>query len=834
MILVCIAFMASAQSTVISGVVLDSLSRAGEPAAVLQFFKSSDREKPIAFTTTDVDGNFTQVLTGAGEYIASYSNVGRKTVNRLFTISGQERLNLGEILVQDDVQVLDAGKVTALRTLVKMDVDKMTYKVEDDVDSKTSTVLEMLRKVPMVSVDGEDNITVNGNSSFQVLVDGKPNVMISSNPSQVFKSMPASAVKDIQVITNPGVKYDAEGVGGVLNITTNRSQTGGAGMPNMDGYNATIGLNGSSRFDNGYGYGLRSFVSGQNGKFTYSANVNLNRSITSGTTSTSTQSQLDKAGNVLSATTNSSSNSGNNIMGMASVDLGYEIDALRLVSASFGMMMMNNNSLNDQLTEMVLGNVPAFNYSSSMEGKNTMKSITASVDYQRNFANNPDRSFVFSYQLSSRPMDSYSMTKFNGTSLFDNTDRYSDGITNTIQNTFQVDYSDKWGAVVFNAGAKYIGRMNKSDQDQFFYLNDDWVRNEFSSVNYRNSNNIAAAYTQFSYGAGNFSFKAGVRYEHTFQSIYYLDGSDKSINVNYGDLVPTASVQYNITMQQNIGLSYNMRIRRPGISFLDPYVDVSDPTRKSYGNSDLRTEKAHTINLVYNYFTNGLMLNVTLRDTYSNNGISNYSFYDEQGVLNTTYGNILKNNTLGANVYANINLGSTTRIMFNGSVGYSTMENPLLDLRNDGFNGMAMVGLQQTLPLDLRLSANLMANSGRKTVDGWATGMSMAMCSLTKTFLDDKLSVALSGTIPVAKDFKMVMENHMAGPDYKVDSRNEMPMSQVSLNITWSFGNKKAVRIKRARTSISNDDLMDSRGESSEGGEQSGASAGGAGAMMPM
>lgn len=116
----------------------------------------------------------------------------------------------------------------------------------------------------------------------------------------------------------------------------------------------------------------------------------------------------------------------------------------------------------------------------------------------------------------------------------------------------------------------------------------------------------------------------------------------------------------------------------------------------------------------------------------------------------------------------------------------------------------------------------------------------MAMCSLTKTFFDDKLTVAVSGTVPIAKGLKMVMESHTAGPDYKIDSKNVMPMSQASLNITWAFGNKKGIRIKRARTSIHNDDLMDSRGESSDGtegvsgsGSGAGASAAG-GAMMSM
>ncbi len=840
LILTLAAVSAFAQRTVVTGAVLDSLSMQGEPGAVLQFFKSNDKSKAIAFTTTDADGNFSQAISGKGDYDIVYQEVGRVTITKHFTLSGEPEVKIGNILAQDDVEVLEGAVKTELRTLVKMDVDKMTYKVEDDVDAKSSTVLDMLRKVPMVSVDGEDNITVNGSSSFQVLVDGKPNVMISSNPSQVFKSMPASAIKDIQVITNPGVKYDAEGVGGILNITTNRAQQGGAAMPELDGYNATVGFNGSTRFKNGWGAGLRSFVSGQKGKFTYSANLNLNTGANKGTTSESEQSMIardpldyDKY-ETLSSTINSSTSHSSNLMGMASLDLGYEIDPLRLISASAGFMMLGSNSASDQLTSMLFGG-STMGYGSTMNSKMSMKSITASIDYQRSFADNADRSFVFSYQLSSRPMNSWSETIFDdsGTSMFDMTDRYSQGPSNTLQNTLQIDYSDKWaGCLTFNAGAKYISRINKSNQEQYFMQGGSWALNDFSSSNYRNDSNIPAAYVQLSYGAKSFSAKAGVRYEHTFQSIKYLDGKGNDLKVNYPDFVPAASIQYNITMQQNIGLSYNMRIRRPGITFLDPYKDISDPTRLMYGNSDLKTEKAHTVNLVYNYFAKVLMLNVTLRDTYCGNGISNYSFYDDNHVLNTTYGNILKSNSIGLNVYANINIGSKTRIMLNASGSYSTMDNALQDLHNSGWNGMGMLGIQQTLPWDLRASANFMGTTRNRSVDGWRSGMSMAMASLTKTFLDDKLSVALNGTIPLKKNAIMVMESHSAGPDYINNSKNIMPMANLSLNVSYSFGNKKGIRLKKARTSISNDDLMDRSDDSgSEGGESSGASQAGGGMM---
>ena len=115
---------------------------------------------------------------------------------------------------------LDAVTVVAKKPLVKTDIDKLSYDVESDPESKTNNILEMLRKVPMVTVDGQDNIKVNNSSSFKVYVNGKPNNMMSNNPSEVLKSMPANTIKKIEVITNPGPKYDAEGVGGILNIIT--------------------------------------------------------------------------------------------------------------------------------------------------------------------------------------------------------------------------------------------------------------------------------------------------------------------------------------------------------------------------------------------------------------------------------------------------------------------------------------------------------------------------------------------------------------------------------------------------------------------------------------
>ena len=196
--------LALSAQTLLKGTLVDSLTHEAEAYSTVRVFKDDNTERPVAMSITDTDGRISMRVAGKGRYRITFSSLGKGLVGRNLTLSGEPEVDLGTILVRDEGQSLGEITVKAQAPLVKMETDKMSYNVQDDVDSRTSTVLDMLRKVPMVTVDGQDNITVNGSSSFKVYVDGKPNPMISSNPSQVFKVMPASMVKTIEVVTNPG------------------------------------------------------------------------------------------------------------------------------------------------------------------------------------------------------------------------------------------------------------------------------------------------------------------------------------------------------------------------------------------------------------------------------------------------------------------------------------------------------------------------------------------------------------------------------------------------------------------------------------------------------
>ncbi len=784
--------MALAQTTV-KGQILDAVSREGEPYAIVEFFRAGDEEKAVAFATTDPEGRFSNTFTMQGDYIALFNNLGRKQIRREFRVEGQPEIDLGVFLAEDAAEMLKGGTVTAQRPLVKMEVDKMTYDVAADVDSKTSTVLDMLRKVPMVSVDGQDRISVNGSSSFQVYVDGKPNQMMTQNASTIFKMMPASSVASIEVVTNPGARYDAEGVGGVLNITTNRAATGGQSV--ADGvYGTLTGMASTRGFGGGFLGGL------QKGKFALSANLN-HIGMHMGTTETDVTRIQDNG----MKTSTSTSMDMRTPINMGTLSMSYDIDSLNLVSATAGLTAFGLNSDGTMATAMTLPGGATFGYEGTTGMKTRNRSLNLSADYQHLWADVPARSFILSYQYEGSPTASNTRNTFGGATLpgFDLTDRRSDGFQNSVSHTVQADFTTPLGEkITVSTGAKYLLRHNSSAQTDYLWNGTAFVENPLGSLDYDFYNRIGAVYGEFSGNFGKFGLKGGVRYEHTWQS-YLSSAQANPFSVDYGNLVPSASLQFSPSMTTNIGLSYNMRISRPGITYLNPYVDTTDPTARSYGNTELDAERSHNISLVFNHFSSKLTLNATLYHNVTGNGIESYSFYDAANLLNTTYGNIVKSRDTGVNAFAMVSLGSKTRLILNGGGGYRDLRSAQLGQSNSGWTYNAMAGVQQTLPGDFRLSANLVAAGNSVTLQGWSSGMSMGILGLTKTFLEDRLSLSLNGISPLGHGGRLALDSYAAGKGFTSQTQVRVPIRQAALHVSWTFGRQGST--KRARRTIEND-----------------------------
>ena len=779
MMMLMISAVMTAQTTV-KGVLTDENLGEAEPFATVRVFKHGKTDKPVAMFLTKEDGSFSQQVKGKGHYDIVFSSVGKEDLKQTITLNNQGTLDLGTLLIKENATMLKGVEIVAQKPLVKMDVDKMSYNVAEDEDAKSNTVLDMLRKVPMVTVDGQDNITVNGSSSFKVYVDGMPNVMFNSNPSMVFKSMPATAVKSIEVVTNPGAKYDAEGAGGVLNIIMNKQNPQAA--QSMNGYNGTVRASGGNKSISG-----GAFISGQQGKLSYSANVMTTYS-KPGTTDTEMEITQNNPNGTSQLMT--SSNKVTIPFTMGNLTLGYQIDSVSALNVTASINNLNIKSDGNSTTTMGGGSYgKGFSYGSSTDMRNSRTSFSGSIDYQRFFNKEHTQSLALTYQLNYSPSTVKSDNIFNTTSsIIDLTNRYSENKEKTTDHTFQIDYTMPIATgQTLSFGTKL--QLRDATSDAKYYKKG--VYDPTSSMDYEYKNSILAGYGEYAGNFGKIGAKAGLRYEQTWQNVEYHLGNGDDFKKNYGSLVPSASLQYTIGQGSNLGLTYNMRISRPGITYLNPYVDKTNPTTRTYGNTDLDVEKNHNLALVYNMFTPKLMLNLNLHHNFTDNAIEQYSFYDAQNLLNTTYGNIVRRHQTGLNGYVNWLAAKNTRLFLNGALNYTDLRSNTLSQSNSGWSANAMIGLQQTLPADFKLSVYAMTSTKNYTLQGWSGGFNLITANISKSLLKDKLNLSLMGMMGLNKGGNINIESHSQGKDFTSHTLTKVPLYGFTFTVSYTFGNSK-------------------------------------------
>ncbi|MEG2865792.1 MAG: carboxypeptidase regulatory-like domain-containing protein, partial [Mucinivorans sp.] len=235
----------------VGGVVRDSVKR--ENISYATIFVRDTANRSVASTYSTDRGAF-EVKVPKGQYkmIVGFTGYTPDTL----TLKVEKDMTMDTVYLTEGIRI-DAVQI--LGQLVTTDIDKTTYNLAADPETPALTGLEMMRKVPMLTVDGEDNIQLKGQSNFKILVNGKPSTMMTRNYKDVLKSMPANSIKSIEVITNPPAKYDAEGLGGLINIITVRKTN--------NGFNGSVNLG----VDQWGGINGGGYIAAQMGKFALSA-----------------------------------------------------------------------------------------------------------------------------------------------------------------------------------------------------------------------------------------------------------------------------------------------------------------------------------------------------------------------------------------------------------------------------------------------------------------------------------------------------------------------------------------------------------------------------------
>ena len=687
---------------------------------------------------------------------------------------------------------LEGVEIKAQRQLIKQEIDRIGYDVQADEESKTQTVMDMLRKVPMVTVDGQDNILVKGNSSFKIYKNGHLDPSLSKNAKEVFKSMPALMVKRIEVITDPGAREDAEGVDAILNIVmVNGSKMSGItgvvsaaytslNHPNL--YASLTGQLGKLLMSVDYGYGGMSSRETEN--------------------STHTERSFLDTGNKMLLHSDGKNPGG---IHYTNLNASYDIDSLNLISASFGGYFYKLNVQGDSKTSLYsASDLPIYSFSNHywMPGY-SHSSWNGRFDYEHKTRRKGER-FTLSYMLALTRQHSDQENTYS--ELLNAPFTYT-GSLQTVrerftEHTFQADWLRPFGkGHQLEIGTKYIDRNNNSHNTQEFYGDDLLTNDEF-----QHTTRVLAGYVDYIYNHEKWSARAGLRYEYSFMKGSYPDGKKESFNKHLNDWVPQASLKYQLTDAQSLKLNYTTSINRPGISYLNPAVVIS-PTIIYQGNPQLVSSRTQRISLVYSYILPNLTLQVAPGYHHTSDGISDIQTAKDD-IRYRTYDNILRYRRFSVEQYVQWKPFDGTTIVLNNNLRYEHYENPNLGYRTFGWSDNYYVNLSQKLPWKLLLYLSSYGKIGRSPSDVYTMQHSYFgyYASLQRSFLKaDRLTVRIAANAPFNKYWSSEAET--VNGNYRDFQQSWNRARSFTIAVTYRFGSLKA-SVKKTEHSIDNDDVV--------------------------
>lgn len=760
----------------------------------------------ITAAAADAVGDFKLSTKEAGTYTLQISSVGYTTLNRSVEIV-EERTKLGKVALEQGVDIKEVV-VAVQKPLIVADDEKLAYSVEDDPDAATSQLVDIMRKVPQLSVDAEGNVLLNGQSDYKVLVNGRSSSMMSKNFKTVIESMPAGSVKKIEVITNPSTKYEAEGVGGIINIITNRKVAGG--------YNGNVNLSGSNHyFLNGNAY-----FAAQAGKFSISASAYVQGMKSRLTHRGEGFREVFDDPTMHLMTSSTGMKYGGRHLG-AYFNASYEIDTMNLITLEGGYHNGTNKSIADSKTEVFsIGNERVVAYDNTWESGYKYNSYWASANYQHRF-NREEHTLTLSYEMDLSPDKEDQLYDVLNTFNYPTSARRNLGDNGSFDNTVQIDYFNPINKIhSIEAGSKYIYRRYTNESQTLlrdeatgeFAVAPDYPR---SDMNY--TQNILALYAGYHVKGKKLSGRVGARMEQAWSDVVVrTEKEDIAYDPSLFNVIPYASANYRPNDANTLSLSYTQRLSRPNLWNMNPYRNES-PMSVSYGNPDLDATIAHSVALSWRRFSSSWNVSLGTTGSFSNNAVSSYTFV-EDGVTHSTYGNIAKRQVYGLNGTIGYRSGVKFNVQLSGQGGYNVIKAPTLNLANDGFTYNVSLYASAALWKDATIYCNGYAyrfgvdleNSYKQTYFSYGLG-------LRQQLFKKRLTLSFTASNPFTS--KMKLTSVTETNSYRSENTSWQTPRQFSFSIGYRFG-KTQVNVKSTNRSIQNDDMdTSSRGANTGAGQ---------------
>ncbi len=686
------------------------------------------------------------------------------------SVSSQKETSIQEVII--------SGK----KPLIKPKIDGLVYNVQSDPESKSKNLLEMMQKMPYLSLDSNENILFKGNTNFKILINGKETQLLTDNPKDFLKNIPASTIQSIEIITNPSSKYDAEGASGVINIITAKKM--------KEGYNASLNL--GSRFpkqEQNAGFslniqqrklGISAYGGGYFKKNPEIGYQNFQRTLSN---------NLIQNGRT----------SGKGKGGYFNVNASYEIDSLNLVNVQLGSHFANNSSKDHFDSDFFQQNSLTEEINSTNNSEGRGKGFEASANYQIGFKNDKSQLLTLSYRFNNYDYAVNSITDFQNKMTNSAGNIHQNNDNENSENTFQIDFVKNIRKVYLETGLKAILRKNSS---QYTSL----PGNLLNSDEFLNKQNIYGAYLTTKFSLFEWNFQTGLRLEGTDTHVNFTS-TDTKADQNYFNLIPNISMGKNWREHHGINFGFSQRIKRPGINRLNPFVNQSNPYFQTSGNPYLKSVVNNDLMANYSY-NNKINLNLGLGYSFSNKIDLKVSAYEpETNITKTTFENSSSVRRLGLDYNLNYPVSRKFTLSVNGNSAFFFIKGKVNDIEteNNLFTYFMHFSANYQFENSWNVSSNLEINSrmpaGLQSTTNAFTGSSF---SFSKSILADSLSFSAYINNPFNPFRKAVTETDGYN-FYQNNSINDYYRS-VGFNITYKFGKLKD-DFRETKRKIKNNDL---------------------------
>lgn len=704
---------------------------------------------------------------------------------------------------------LEEFVIVTQKELIKSDGEKLSYDLEQDETSKGLSVLDALRKVPMVSVDGQDNIRIKGDTNFRIYVNGKEEPMLTANASQILKAMPAEAVSKIEVITEPGARYDAEGTGGILNLITERKQR-------KDGYTASISLNAGSSNEGASGYARVKY-----GKITADANVNYFDNLFTAKAGHNTQERkVFEPGNSYRSLMEMSQKFKFNYVG-GGLNLSWEPDSRNLFTISGNFNCMNADITKLKMYNSVFDSNGGLTSAYMQDGFGNMNNLSVSGNgsYRHSFneqGSNLIVSYAFNYGKNIFDIGYENESILNAPLMSGAEENKSD--TYNREHTATIDYVNPFdgGKHTLETGVKGIFRRNAANSCRYSGpAKPDMSITDGSRSLTDQLQDVYAAYATYAATFGKVALKAGLRYEHTWMGMDFLTGEGMNFRKNLDDVVPNAALTYMFGPATNLRLAYQMRISRPNLSQMNPFKFQIYQGEIRTGNPDLDSERYHNITLTYSNYGRVLSGNISLEAFTSDNTIENYKYYEDD-VLYDTYANMGFKRRIGTRGFLNWNVTNSMSLSVNGGVHYTTIRSGRSHLSNHGWNADYGVNFSYTGPAKIKYGLYGGQSTGDINLQGKWYGWYYYGIGISRSFLrDEALTVALNASNFLTK--YSFYKSLTYTENMRETNVGKNANWNVGISISWKFGHLSD-QVKKTGANIENNDMKDTDKNSGGGG----------------